>query len=134
MEKQDIIINKFGVRIRKTSQRFQIFHPVTKLKQEYPAKNVAKLVILRPCSISSGAIELATENEVDIVYLGKFGKPYARVYPSRFKGPVLIRKKQGEASHSEKALTLAKQFVEGKCQNQISYLPVLSQGPGSGFL
>lgn len=107
MEKQDLVINKFGIRIRKVRERFQVFHPPTNFKKEYPAKEVEKIVILRPCSILSGAIELATEYGIDIVYLGKYGKPYARVYPSKLGGPVLIRKRQDEASHSEKALLLA---------------------------
>ena len=133
MEKQDLIINKFGSRIRKTRERFQIFHPITKFHKEYPAKDITKIVILRPCSISSGAIELAIENDVDIVYLGKFGKPYARVYPSKLGGPVLIRKKQGEASHSYTATVLAKEFINGKCQNQINYLKHLSQNTDKDF-
>lgn len=127
MEKQDLIINRFGSRIRKISQRFQIFHPPTNFKREYPAREVSKIVVLRPCSISSGAVELAVENEVDIVYLGKYGKPYARVYPSKLSGPVLIRKRQAEVSHSREALNLAKQFVQGKCQNQINYLRYLTK-------
>lgn len=133
MEKQDLIINKFGIRIRKTRQRFQIFHPPTNFKKEYPAKEVAKIVILRPCSVSSGAVELATENEVDIVYLGKFGKPYARIYPSKLGGAVLIRKRQSEASHSDTSLVLAKEFVRGKCQNQINYLKYLARVTGQNF-
>lgn len=127
MQKQDIVINKFGTRIRKVRQRFQIFHPPTKFKREYPAKEVAKIVILRPCSISSGAIELAIENGVDIVYLGKFGKPYARVYPSKLGGLALVRKRQSEISTSDEGLNLAKQFVRGKCQNQINYLKYLAE-------
>lgn len=133
MEKQDLIINKFGARLRKIRQRFQIFHPPTNFKKEYPAKEVAKIVILRPCSVSSGAVELATENDVDIVYLGKYGRPYARIYPSKLGGTVLIRKRQAEISHSKEATTLAKQFVLGKCYNQINYLKYLSKTGNQDF-
>lgn len=133
MEKQDIVINRFGVRIRKIRECSQIFHPPTNFRKEYPARKVAKIVISRPGSISSGAVELATEHGIDIVYLGKYGKPYARVYPSKLGGPVLIRKRQSEVSHSKEALFLAKQFVLGKCQNQINYLKYLEKVTNQNF-
>lgn len=127
MARRDLIVDKFGARVRKTGQRFQIFHAREKTKKEYPAREVDKILLARPSSISSGAVALAKEYNVDIFYLDRYGKPYASIYASKLGGHVLVKKKQAEASHSEEALLLAKQFVRGKCTSQLNYLGHLAK-------
>ena len=98
-----------------------------RIKKEYPIRRLEKIVILRPASISTHAVKLAIENEVDIVYLGAFGKPIGRIFGSDARGIATARRAQLEASvDPTRSSYLAKSFVISKCQNQITYLKFLA--------
>src|SRR5438094_6762119 len=72
--------------------------PKKRIKKEYPIRRLEKIVILRPASISTHAVKLAIENEVDIVYLGAFGKPIGRIFGSDARGIATMRRAQLEVS------------------------------------
>lgn len=118
----DLLINTFGTRIRSTGERIVLVFPKTNRKREYAARRVEKIIILRPSSISTGAVQLALEHDIDIVYLGSFGKPVGRIFPSHPKGITELRRAQLAAASSSTAFALARQFVRGKTANQIAYL------------
>ncbi len=100
--------------------------PLKRIKKEYPIRRLEKIVILRPASISTHAVKLAIENDVDIVYLGAFGKPIGRIFGSDSRGLATLRRAQLEASiDPARALLLAKNFITAKCQNQIAFLKFL---------
>lgn len=94
-------------------------------RKEYPARRIEKIIILRPSSISTGAVQLAIEHDIDIVYLGSFGKPVGRIFPSNPKGITELRRAQLATASSHKAFELAEKLVIGKAQNQIEYLKFL---------
>lgn len=121
----DLLINTYGTRIRSSGERIVLVFPSTDKRKEYSIHRIKKIIILRPSSISTHAVKLALENDVDIVYLGTFGKPIGRVFPSIPKGLAQLRRGQLEISTSEDALRLARQFVIGKSLNQIMYLRYL---------
>jgi len=108
--------------------------PKKRVKKEYPIRRLEKIVILRPASISTHAVKLAIENEVDIVYLGAFGKPIGRIFGSDARGIATLRRGQLEASADPaRASFLAKSFVTAKCRNQITYLKFLAAKYGGQF-
>ena len=76
-------------------------------------------------ALTTNAVKLALENDVDIVYLGSFGKPLGRFFSSEPKGLASLRRAQLEVSTSGKGFELAKVLVKGKCINQINYLRYL---------
>lgn len=105
-----------------------------RIKKEYPIRRLEKIIILRPASISTHAVKLAIENDVDIVYLGAFGKPIGRIFGSDARGIAITRRGQLETSTDPaKSLSLAKNFITAKCQNQITYLKFLSAKYGRNF-
>lgn len=63
-----------------------------RIRKEYPIRRLKKIVILRPSSISMHAVQLALEYEVDIVYLGAFGRPVGRIFSSDAKGLAAARR------------------------------------------
>ena len=103
-----------------------------RIKKEYPIRRLEKIVILRPSSISMRAVELALEHEVDIVYLGAFGKPVGRIFPSDPKGFATLRRAQlTTSSDPSKSFELARSFVYGKCRNQIRFMRHLAERFGA---
>ena len=122
----DLLIDTYGTRIGSSGERIVLSFPNTKEKKEYPIRRLDKIVILRPASLTTNAVQLALEHDVDIVYLGAFGKPIGRFFSSEPKGLASLRKAQLEISNShEKSFELAKAFVKGKCTNQISHIRYL---------
>ena len=125
----DLLVDTYGTHIGATGERLVLRFPSTgpkRTQREYPIRRLKKIVILRPSSITMHAVKLALEHEVDIVYLGAFGKPVGRIFSSDSKGLATTRRAQLEvASDPARALALAKNFVAGKCRNQITYLRYL---------
>ena len=118
-----LFIDRFGAFIGKQENRFRI--SCKGEKEEYSADDVDQIVIQSPCSISSGAVKLAMEKNIDIVYLNYYGKPYGRIYPCKLGGTTLTRRMQLEAFSTEKGGNLAKSFVAGKIKNQGYFLKAL---------
>ncbi len=137
----DLLIDTYGTYIGSTGERIVLGLPAKdkdgnkkRIKKEYPIRRINKIVILRPSSISTHAVKLALEHEVDIVYLGAFGRPVARIFSSDSKGLATTRRAQLEASNDPaRALALAKSFITGKCKNQITYLRYLMAKCGADF-
>jgi len=119
---------------RKRRKRGEGKAPLRRIKKEYPIRRLEKIVILRPASISTHAVKLAIEHDVDIVYLGAFGKPIGRIFGSDARGLATVRRAQLETStNPARALFLAKSFVAAKCQNQIAYLKFLMAKYSANF-
>lgn len=129
----DLLIDTFGTKIGSTGERIVLSFPKIKEKREYPINRVSKIVILRPASLTTNAVQLALNNDVDIVYLGSFGKPIGRILSSESKGLAQLRRAQLETSVSSRAFDLAKVIVKGKCLNQIGYIKKLSQKYSKNF-
>ena len=122
----DLLIDTYGTRIGASGERIVLSFPKNKEKKEYPIRRVEKIVVLRPASLTTNAVQLALEHDVDIVYLGAFGKPIGRFFSSEPKGLASHRKAQLEVSSDlNKSFELAKSFVKGKCANQISHMRLL---------
>lgn len=128
----DLLINTYGTRIRSSGERFVLAFP-KQGKREYAARRLDKIIILRPSSISTGAVQLALDRGVDIVYLGAFGKPVGRIFPSTPKGIAELRRAQLAAASAEQTFLLAKAFVAGKTENQIAYLEHLREQYDQSF-
>ncbi len=123
----DLLIDTYGTKIGATGERIILSFPQVKDKKEYPIHRLEKIVILRPASLTTHAVRLAIEHDVDIVYLGSFGKPIGRLFSSEPKGLASLRKAQLEASTSiTQSFAIARELVRAKCSNQLDFLRFLS--------
>ncbi len=129
----DLLIDTYGTKIGATGERIALTFPNVKEKKEYPIHRIDKILILRAGSLSTDAAKLALDHDVDIVYLGSFGKPIGRLFSSEPKGLAGLRRAQLEISNSEKSLEIAKILVKGKCTNQISYIRSLGHAHKKDF-
>ncbi|MCL4387459.1 CRISPR-associated endonuclease Cas1, partial [Patescibacteria group bacterium] len=120
-----LAIDKIGSYIKKSGNRFIIQNK--DLKEEYSADKISQLLFLTSAAISSEAIRLAVEKNIDIVYLDWRGNPFARTYRPILGGTTLTRRKQLEAYFSPKGAYLVQKFVEGKTKSQDNYLKSLAK-------
>lgn len=127
-----LVIDNYKTFIGRESERFKLL--TENEKEEYASGNIEQIVVVKASSISFGAIKLAMENNIDIVYLGKFGHPHARIYPCKLGGTTLTRRKQLEAYNSEKGSHIAKGFITAKIKNQSSLLKSLGKARNNAEL
>jgi len=115
-----IVINTRGSYIRKRGECFEI--KVEDNKQEISARKVQSILITTSVLISTDAILLAHENNIDIIFLDAFGDPFSRIWHSKFGSTAYIRRMQLEYSTDKKGLGFAKEWICQKIDNQILLL------------
>jgi CRISPR-associated protein Cas1 len=93
---------------------------------------VESIVISNQAMISSQAVVLALEHNIDIVFLDTYGDPMGRIWFSKMGSTALIRRKQIEAMDSPLGLGLVVEMVDQKLDNQASFLKKLMHArPGA---
>jgi CRISPR-associated protein Cas1 len=107
-----LAIDQPGSSLKRKSQCFVVYS--NGIKKEYSSEKITQILFLVPSSISSSAINLAVEKNIDIVYLDWRGYPFARTYRPTLGGTTLTRRRQLEACSSPKGRYLACCFVGRK--------------------
>lgn len=115
-----LVINSYGSYLQKNGDCFK----VKKDEQvfEVSVKKVSSIMITTAAYITTDAIKLAMDNNIDIIFLDDFGDPYGRVWHSKLGSTILIRRRQLEAADTEEGLKLALSWIMRKFDNQIDLL------------
>ena len=119
-----LVINTYGSYLRKKEDCFLIKNEDK--QSEISAKKVNSILITTGAYLSTDAIKLAMENNIDLVFLDEFGNPYGRVWHSKLGSTVLIRRRQLEIAEKADGLELAKEWITTKFDNQIGFLKALA--------
>jgi CRISPR-associated protein Cas1 len=72
-------------------------------------------------------LELATENNIQVVFAKYRGWPYAVLMPASLTGSVRARREQFLAYNDERSVVLAKKFIAGKLVNQANFLKLMAK-------
>lgn len=120
-----LIINEFGAYLSKKENLFVI--KMKEKEEEYSADNVEQIIISSSSSISEGAVRLAIDKNIDIVYTTFSGKPFARIYPCTLGGTTLTRREQAKSYFDERGNTLVKKILESKLKNQLFLIKRLNK-------
>ena len=86
---------------------------------------VESLVISNQAMISTQAVALALEHNIDIIFMDKYGEPVGRVWFPKMGSTTLIRRRQLEAMDSPLGLELVAAMVSKKLDNQVRFLKKL---------
>lgn len=87
-----IVINSYGSYIRKEHNCFIIKNKEKTF--EVSAEKVESILISTSATISTDAIEFAVANNIDIVFLDKYGNPYGRIWHAKLGSTALIRRRR----------------------------------------
>jgi len=120
-----LVINTYGSYLRKNGECFLVKNEDKVF--EVSAKKVDSIMITTSAYLSTDALKMATENNIDVIFLDEFGDPYGRVWHSKLGSTVLIRRKQLEISAVAEGLELAKEWVVRKLDNQIDFIDRLKR-------
>jgi CRISPR-associated protein Cas1 len=119
-----LVINTPGIYLCKRGNCFQIQKDDT--KKEYSAKKVEQILITTRAALSTDAIELAIENNIEIIFLKNTGQPLGRVWHSRLGSISTIRRKQLFLQDHPLGLELVKDWIVQKLENQCNHLNKLA--------
>jgi len=120
-----LIINTYGSYLQKNGDCFKV--KTDEKVFEISCKKVSSILISTAAYITTDAIKMAMENNIDIVFIDEFGDPYGRVWHSKLGSTTLIRRRQLEIAETEGGLNLALEWVRTKFNNQIDLLKNLRQ-------
>lgn len=94
-------------------------------KTHISPQKVRTILLTTSMALSTNAIKLAIENNIDIVFLQATGQPFGRFWHDRLGSTSRIRRKQLELSLHTKGTEIGKNFIVQKWENQIEFLEKL---------
>lgn len=116
----ELYINSYGGYLKKKDNCFQV--KTDDIVQEIAVKKVNNIIITTGATISTDAIKFALENNVDIVFLDRSGRPFGRVWHCKFGSTSKIRRRQLELAGDKKGALLACGWVVEKINKQENLL------------
>ena len=112
-----LIVDEYGTYIHKKSNRFIFVDKTEKLlKKGFSADKVSQILIYKGAAVTADAIELAVKKGIDIVYLDRMGKPFARTYSCKQENSATIQRYQARAYDDGKGTFLMSSIVGAKNQ------------------
>lgn len=96
-------------------------------KVEISAKKVEQILITTAAAVTTDALLLAVDNNIDVVFLKYNGQPFGRVWHSKLGSISTIRRKQLVLQETSLGLELTKEWICIKFDNQINLLKALQQ-------
>lgn len=118
-----IILNSYGTSLQRHQDRFVIY---TQEGKDHIAPNQVKSIsISKGAKVSSDAVLLAIEHEIDLLFIDSRGMPKGRVWSVQYGSVSTIRKNQLEFIFSEKSVTWVKELLSYKMDTQQALLLAL---------
>lgn len=115
-----LILNTFGTSLRKQDGMFLVMQ--NDRKALLSPEKVDSILLATGVHLSTDVIRLAIEHHIDIVLLDSVGEPYGRFWHGRPGSTAALRRAQLEASFREEGVTLAREWVTTKLNNQAALL------------
>jgi CRISPR-associated protein Cas1 len=119
----DLVISTRGASIKKIDERFQV--SVEGNKQEFSSKKIERILITTSVMVTTDALKLAVENNIDVVFLEQNGMPYARVWHSKLGSISTIRRNQLKLNEIPLGTEFVKEWIIQKIENQVHNLTKL---------
>jgi CRISP-associated protein Cas1 len=116
----ELIINTFGTSLSRDNEAFLIIHKDG--KQRVPVQGIKSIQISRGAQITSDAVILAIENEIEVIFMDKTGNPIGRIWSPKYGSISTIRKGQLSFTFSKEAVYWIKGIIRQKIENQQALL------------
>ncbi len=121
-----LVLNSFGASIGKENGLFAVSTAAG--KQLIAPKDVNTITISKGARISSDAVLLAIEQEIDVMFVNNMGQPMGRVWSVKYGSVSDIRRRQLEFFYSPRSVEWVKELVAEKINNQVAMLLSLQAG------
>ncbi len=118
-----IILNSYGTSLQRHQDRFVIY--TQEGKDHIAPSQVRSISISRGAKVSSDAVLLAIEHEIDLLFIDAKGMPKGRVWSVQYGSISTIRKNQLEFIFSKKSVQWIKELLQYKMDTQQAVLLAL---------
>ncbi len=115
-----LFLNTYGTYLHKKGEMFEV--RIEEETKRISPKRITSIVISNAAQITTDAIQLALEYNIDIVFLDKFGNPYGRIWLPRLGSTTYIRRRLLEIYQNDEGLKFVKKWLLHKTDNQIAFL------------
>lgn len=122
----ELVINNFGVSLNRDNEGFVITN--ANGRQRIPAAGITSIQIGKGAQITSDAVMLAVEREIEVLFTDRSGNPVARIWSPKYGSVATIRKGQLSFCFSQDAVEWIKQVLRQKIENQQALLLMISAG------
>lgn len=116
----ELILNTFGTSLNRKGNAFIV--SCNGESKQIPACNIESIQINKGISVTSDAMMLALEQEIDVLLVDRSGMPIGRMWSPRYGSISSIRKGQLHFAYSEDALKWIKGIIDEKIANQQALL------------
>ncbi len=120
----ELVLNTFGVSISRDNEGFVINNADG--RQRIPVTGITSIQLSKGAQITSDAVLLAVEHEIEILFNDRSGQPIARVWSPKYGSVSTIRKGQLTFSFSSDAVEWIKDIIRQKIENQQAMLLMLT--------
>ncbi|PUU87370.1 MAG: CRISP-associated protein Cas1 [Halanaerobium sp.] len=115
-----LIINTYGSYLHVKQSSFEI--KADGKKKRVSAKKVDSILITTGAAVSSDAVKLALENNIEVQFLDYFGRSMGKIWHSKLGSTTYIRRRQLELADNEEGSKLIKEIMVEKAENMIKHL------------
>lgn len=119
----ELILNTYGTSLGRDNEGFVVSNADG--SQRIPAEGIKSIHIGKGAQITSDAVMLAIEREIEVLFVDKTGQVYGRIWSPRYGSVSTIRKGQLNFSLSHHALVWIKEVLRQKIENQQALLLML---------
>ena len=120
----ELVLNTFGTSLSRDNDGFVISNHDG--RQRIPAAGIKSIQISRGAQISSDAVLLAMENEIEVLFMDKSGNPIGRIWSPKYGSVSTIRKGQITFTFGKEAVTWIKKVISKKIENQQAMLLMMN--------
>lgn len=116
----ELVLNTFGTSLSRDNEGFVINYGEG--RQRIPAEGIKSIQISKGAQITSDAVLLAIEKEIEVLFMDKAGNPMGRIWSPKYGSVSTIRKGQLSFSFSKDAVSWIKDVLCKKIANQQALL------------
>ncbi len=116
----EIVLNTFGTSINRDNEAFVISG--TDGRQRVPVSGVTSIRIGKSAQITSDAVLLAIENEIEVLFTDRTGSVIGRIWSPKYGSISTIRKGQLQFCHHKDSVKWIKGVLSQKIENQQALL------------
>ncbi len=124
----ELVLNTYGVSLNREGECFVI--KTADGKQRLPSVGISSIQISRGAQITSDAVMLAIEHEVEVLFMDKTGNPVGRIWSPQYGSISTIRKGQLNFVYSKAAVEWIKGVLDRKMENQQAMMLLFSKQDG----
>jgi len=125
-----LYLNTYGAYLHLKDALFEVRVPQSDgppLKRHFAAHKVTSIILTTSAALSTDAIQLALQHNIDIVFADAHGFPTGRIWHGRPGSTTKIRKRQLEASLNAEGLQWVIGWLDRKLDNQIAFIKNLKK-------